>query len=104
MRNSLSNYLKLAVVAGSFAAGSLTVASPVQAGIYSNPADALKHFEECANWLVSDPAKHAQFCDPGHDVFVSGSTGYTSTPPYECSDCPDPEGFVTLKIGECCVR
>jgi len=85
MRTTVFNYLKLALVAGAFAASSLAVASPAQAGKYSNPTDAMKHYVECANWLVSDPAKHAQFCDPGHDVFVSGSTGFaTCTCPYEC--------------------
>jgi hypothetical protein len=76
MRNTSLKYLKLAIVAGLFAA--TAVASPVQAGKYSNFADAMKHFIECANWLVSDPAKHAEFCDPGHDVIVSSSTGYAT--------------------------
>jgi hypothetical protein len=85
MRNTVFNYLKLVIVAGAFAAGSLTVASPAQAGQYSDPAAAMKHFAECANWLASDPAKHAQFCDPGHDVFVSGSTGFGSPPEIHCA-------------------
>jgi hypothetical protein len=78
MRNIVSKSVKLAVVAGMMAAGSLAVASPAMAGKYSDPTVAMKHYIECANWLVSDPAKHAKFCDPGHDVFVSGSTGATS--------------------------
>jgi hypothetical protein len=99
MRNSLSNYLKLAVIAGTFAAGSLTVASPAQAGIYSNFADAVQHYIECANWLVSDPAKHAQFCSPGHDVFVSGSTGFAAAP--KCYELPSGD-FVALTVVEPC--
>jgi len=52
-------------------------ASPVQAGTAPTVSEAIKHFIECAEWLIFDPAKHAKFCDPGHDVFVSGSTGFS---------------------------
>jgi len=83
MRN-VSTVLKSALVAGAFAASMLAASTPAQAGKYSNVSDAMKHYVECANWLVSDPAKHAQFCDPGHDVFLSSSTGYSTTPPCRC--------------------
>ena len=34
-----------------------------------------QHLIDCAKALLSDPAAHAKYCGPGHDVFVSGSTG-----------------------------
>ena len=75
MRNGVSNYLKLAGFAGALAIGSLMLAAPAQAGKYSNPTAALQHYVDCANWLISDPAKHAANCNPGHTFFVSASTG-----------------------------
>ena len=95
MRFSLSNMLKLAVLAGVLAIGGLLAASPAQAAKYSNWQDAAKHFEQCATWLTSDPAKHAQFCDPGHVVFANATGGdgnvtpqSTTKPP--CHPCPPP--------------
>ena len=84
--------LKTALVASAFAASMLAIASPAYAGKYSNPAAAMKHYIECANWLVSNPAKHAQFCDPGHDVFVSGSTGFAAAPHRCCYCCYEGKG------------
>jgi hypothetical protein len=101
MRN-LSNVFKSALVASAFAASMLAVSTPAEAGKYSNFTDALKHYTECATWLVSDPAKHAQFCDPGHDVFVSGSTGSTSVPEERCAQST---GLVieTPCVSNCCI-
>ena len=75
MRTSVSNYLKLAGIAGAFAVGSLMMAAPAQAGKYSNFTAAITHYAQCAQWLISDPTKHAANCDPGHSFFVSSSTG-----------------------------
>jgi hypothetical protein len=83
MSSNVSKYLKLALVAGAFVVGGLAAAAPAQAGKYSNPADAAQHFADCAKWMVSDQAKHAKFCSPGHTVFVSGSTGF-GAPPCRC--------------------
>jgi hypothetical protein len=38
----------------------------------------VQHFLDCFGVLITDSAAHAANCDPGHDVFVSGSTGSTS--------------------------
>ena len=39
-----------------------------------------QHIMDCAKALLSDPAAHAQYCAPGHDNFVSGSTGFATAP------------------------
>ena len=92
MRFTTSNMLKVAAVAGLLAVGGLSAASPAHAdaGKYSTFAAALQHYLDCANWLLTDPAKHAQFCDPGHTVFVS-SGGFGSPPVILCrdDDCED---------------
>jgi hypothetical protein len=41
-----------------------------------------QHIMDCAKALLSDPAAHAQYCAPGHDVFVSSSTGFATASPY----------------------
>jgi hypothetical protein len=43
-----------------------------------------QHIMDCAKALLSDPAAHAQYCSPGHDVFVSGSTGAAGVPSFSC--------------------
>jgi len=78
-----STTARLAGAASILTLTSFLAASPVHAAT-TTTADALQHFIDCANWLVSDPAKHAANCNPGHDVFLSGSTGYSSTDP-ECA-------------------
>jgi hypothetical protein len=85
MRNSASFAFRLAGAASVLTMTGLMATSPVQA---ATSADPIKHFVECAQWLVSDPAKHAKYCDPGHDVFVSGSTGATSVycPEFSCGE------------------
>lgn len=59
----------------------LMAATPVQAAT-AGSTDTLQHFIECAGWLLSDPGKHAQFCDPGTIVFAHGSGG-SGTPDSE---------------------
>ncbi len=44
--------------------------------------DPVKHTLECLKLLFTDPAAHAEYCGPGHTVFVNSSTGYS--PPYSC--------------------
>ncbi|MEP7240371.1 MAG: hypothetical protein ABI697_05755 [Devosia sp.] len=34
-----------------------------------------QHVIDCANALINDPAAHAKYCNPGHDVFVNGTAG-----------------------------
>jgi len=76
MRHTALTTFRLAGAASALTLSGLMAASPVHAATAST-TDALQHFVECAGWLINDPAKHAQYCDPGHDVFVSGSTGYS---------------------------
>jgi hypothetical protein len=84
--------LKTALVAGVFAGSMLALSSPTQA---ATTAETMQHFIECANWMITDPAKHAQFCSPGHDVFVSGSTGYAAPEDNRCTTL-----FITQEL-EC---
>lgn len=35
-----------------------------------------QHFLDCFGAMIHDSTAHAADCDPGHTVFVSGSTGY----------------------------
>jgi len=95
----VSGVLKTALVTSAFASSMLLVPAPAQA---TTTAEAVQHFIECANWLVSDPAKHAQYCSPGHDVFVSGSTGFASQPEeIHCSSLVTPE-VQCLTLSDCC--
>lgn len=87
MRFTMSNTLKLAAVTGVLAIGGLLAASPAQAAKYSNWQDAGKHFEECANWLLTNSAKHAKYCDPGHAVFVSAGGDGSAPPKKHCCWC-----------------
>ncbi len=87
MRFTMSNTYKLAAMAGVLAIGGLLAASPAQAGKYSSPQAAFQHYEDCLNWLISDPAKHAKFCDPGTTVFVSGAGGSGNFPKHCCWCC-----------------
>jgi len=80
MGHTSSTTIRLAGAASILTLTSLMAAGPVQAGAAPTVSDAIKHFIECAEWLITDPAKHAKYCDPGHDVFVSGSTGFSSDP------------------------
>lgn len=74
MRLTVSRASKLAGAASLLTLTGLIAASPAQAASTTS-ASALQHFLDCANWLITDPAKHAANCDPGHTVFVSSSTG-----------------------------
>lgn len=89
---SVSTFLKLAAAAVIMAIGIIAIASPAQAGKYSSPTAALQHYTECANWLFSDPAKHAEFCSPGHVVFAhsSGGSGKPNAKPCEPPPCYHP--------------
>src|SRR5690348_4997665 len=80
MRHPASSTFRLAGAASILTLASLMAASSVQAAPAQSAADALQHFIDCAGWLISDPAQHAANCDPGHDVFVSGSTGFATDP------------------------
>ncbi len=83
----MSKTLQLAAAAGILAMSGLLAASPTQAATTDHTVSAaLQHYIDCANWLVSDPAKHAEECGPGHTVFVSGSTG-TGAPCDPCDWC-----------------
>jgi hypothetical protein len=75
MRKTASLTFKLAGAASILTLSGLMAASPARAATSTSAPDAFQHFIECAGWLISDSAKHAQYCDPGHEVFVSGSTG-----------------------------
>ncbi|MEP7240647.1 MAG: hypothetical protein ABI697_07160 [Devosia sp.] len=85
MHTILSKFPKVAVTAAALtmALGMAFAATPTQAA--ADVQARLSHFEQCLIWLGSDPAKHAEFCSPGHDVFVSGSTGTYSCDP--CDPC-----------------
>lgn len=98
MRITMSNSLKLAAAAGVLAVGGLLAASPAQAAKYSNWQDAAKHFELCAEWLISNPAKHAKYCDPGHVVFVS-SGGFGAVCHYDCCGDYSSASFIKPKKG-----
>jgi len=82
MRHTALTTFRLAGAASILTLTGLMAASPVQAATTTSATDALQHFIECAGWLISDPAKHAQYCSPGHDVFVSGSTGFSPEDSY----------------------
>jgi len=45
----------------------------------------LQHLIDCASALVADPAAHEQYCAPGHDVFVNGTTGFAADHYYTTS-------------------
>jgi len=81
MRFTNSTTAKLAGAASILTMTTLMAASPAHAA--TSTTESLQHFIDCAGWLFSDPAKHAQECSPGHDVFVSGSTGFS----YDPEDC-----------------
>ena len=71
---------RLAGAASILTLTSFMAASPTHAATATSAADALQHFIDCAGWMISDPAKHAAECSPGHDVFTSGSTGFAPDP------------------------
>jgi hypothetical protein len=71
-RSSL--FVLLAVLLGLLGPASVAVA------LDNSTVDNLTHFTQCAQWMLTDPDKHAKYCSPGHDVFVSGSTGFATAP------------------------
>ena len=80
MRHTSSTNRRLAGAASILTLTSLMAASPIHAASAPSITESLQHFIDCAGWLVSDSAKHAQNCDPGHDFFVSGSSGFAADP------------------------
>jgi len=59
--------------------GLLALGGPASsASITPNSVSPIQHYLDCLGALITDPAAHAANCAPGHDVFVSGSTGYGS--------------------------
>jgi len=92
----VSGVMKTALVMSAFAGTMFLAPAPAQA---ATTAEAVQHFIECANWLLTDPAKHAQFCSPGHDVFVSGSTGFAA-PERRCEALTNLE--LCLGLSDCC--
>ncbi len=84
MRRTASTTFRLAGTASVLTLTSLMAASPVHAAATSaSITDTMQHFIECAGWLITDPAKHAKECDPGHTVFANGTGGDGSTPDTE---------------------
>jgi hypothetical protein len=79
MRYTASTASKLAGAASILTLTTLMAANPAQAASATG-VETLQHFIDCAGWLINDPAKHAQNCDPGHTFFVSGSVGSGAVP------------------------
>jgi hypothetical protein len=46
--------------------------------ITPNSVNPVQHFLDCFGAMISNPAAHAADCSPGHDAFVSGSTGFAA--------------------------
>jgi hypothetical protein len=72
---------KLLLVVGAACTAAIIVATAAASAATDTPVtpdsvNHLLHVVDCARVLISDPAAHAKYCDPGHDVFVSGSTGF----------------------------
>jgi len=63
-----------AAVASVIGVSAATIAS-ADTTITPDSVNHWQHVIDCAKALLSAPAAHAQYCAPGHDVFVSGSTG-----------------------------
>jgi len=75
MWHSVSRASRFAGAASVLTLASLMASAPAHAAAStsssSGSTDQFQHFVDCARWLLSDPAKHAKYCDPGHTVFVS---------------------------------
>ena len=80
MRHSASRASRFTGAASILTLAGLLAGSSAQAATPSVTSQ-FQHFIDCAGWLFSDPAKHAQDCAPGHTVFVSSSTGSGAVPP-----------------------
>lgn len=82
MRHTGSKTFRLAGAASILTMTSLMAASPIQAASSPSIIDSIQHFVDCAGWLITDPARHAQECSPGHVVTVSGGHGSCPEHPY----------------------
>ncbi len=54
----------------------------VAAALDNRSVDFITHVAQCAQWMLTDPAKHAKYCSPSHlgAVFVSaGGDGNAQT-------------------------
>lgn len=71
MRNLVSNTLKLAAGAG-LAIGMLATATGGAQAMTPNVKAAVDHYIECLEWLIKDPAKHAELCTPSRVTEVLG--------------------------------
>jgi hypothetical protein len=73
--------LNAARIATIFGLGLFALSGPASSeGITPNTVSPVQHFLDCFGALITDPVAHAASCVPGHDVFVSGSTGYGTAP------------------------
>lgn len=57
----------MALAGASALFSALLVATPAQAAHHSDPAAQAKHFAECLDLMINNPAKHAKLCGPGHE-------------------------------------
>ena len=96
MRKSI-NHPMLALLAGAGTLVALLAASPVQAATTHHSTEwQVQHYLTCLDLMVSNPARHARLCGPGHlSVMVSDSRGwgYQATPPpviTSTDDCVPP--------------
>jgi hypothetical protein len=47
----------------------------VAAALDNSSVDFITHVAQCAQWMVTDPAKHAKYCSPSHVGAVFASAG-----------------------------
>ena len=47
----------------------------VAAALDNSSVDYLTHVAQCAQWMLTDPAKHAKYCSPSHLGAVFASAG-----------------------------
>ena len=53
----------------------------VAAALDNSSVDFITHVAQCAQWMVTDPAKHAKYCSPSHVGAVFASAGGDGTAP-----------------------
>lgn len=80
MRISI-NHPGLTLLAGAGVIMALIAASPAQAAQHKTVASQVQHFNECLTLLISDPARHAQECGPGHAWTAAADVGGGGGPP-----------------------
>ena len=47
----------------------------VAAALDNSSVDFITHVAQCAQWMLTDPAKHAKYCSPSHLGAVFASAG-----------------------------